>query len=163
MWKNSPDLENIPSGLPAFELLVKKEICIGCICCVSAVIYLPIVWLCGWKNWGVINWCFLALTSSSKERFIPAGLWLGGHLQFQPERTTQPTKRSRNNNSRNPFTEVLCPLKPRKTHLKRGISNKMCSCQLKEISLQKTKSSHLTSCFSKKVFFFFFVISQRDL
>lgn len=45
---------------------------------------------------------------------------------------------------------------PRKTHLKRGISNQMCSCQLKGLSLQKIKSSHLTSCFSKKVFYLFF-------
>lgn len=52
---------------------------------------------------------------------------------------------------------------PRKTHLKRGISNQMCSCQLKGLSLQKIKSSHLTSCFSKKVYYLFFLLYHRGI
>lgn len=105
----------------------------------------------------VINWCFLALTACSWECFIPAGLQIVGHLQFPPERTTEPTKRSWNENCRNPFTEVLCPLKPPENPFeKRNFKQKCAAVSWKSFLFKRLKVLIWQVAFQKKYFILFF-------
>lgn len=112
----------------------------------SALFDIPIVWLYKPKIKVLFNFFFICLKTCDSEATC------GFHGSSQQNQQNGSKKR----------TVVILPLKfynlssPRKTQLKGEISNKMCSCQLKELCLQRLKVFIWQLAFQKMYFLFLF-------
>lgn len=116
---------------------------------------MPIVWLYEPKMKVLFNFFFICLKT---QQVCDSEATCGFRGSSQQNQQNGSKKR----------TVVILPLKfynlssPRKTQLKGGISNKMCSCQLKELSLQRLKVFIWQLAFQKMYFLFpfFFCITE---